>query len=83
MGSSSPLAVVCPVRLLRVLEKLTSGSGDLLFRGFSFLGVAKSLGSTLLGPARIGYEHFLRFTSLWFSGVIGISVELFRKQIAT
>jgi hypothetical protein len=84
MVSSSPLAVVCPLKLLIGLRSFTGGSEDLcIFRGFNGRLVAKSPASTAPGPSRIGYDQFLRFLSIWFSGVMGISVELFRKQFAT
>ena len=84
MVSSSPLTTVFPLRLLMGLRGFTGGSEDLfIFRGFNGRLVARSPASTAPGPSRIGYDQFFRFLSIWFSGVMGISVELFRKQFAT
>jgi hypothetical protein len=82
--ASSPLSAVCPVRLLRELQIYTGGSEDLhIFRGFNGRLVAKSPRTTAPGPKKITYDQFLRFMSLWFSGVMGVSVAAFRKQFAT
>jgi hypothetical protein len=82
--ASSPLTAVCPVRLLRELEIYTGGSEDLfIFRGFNGRLVAKSPRMTALGPKKITYDQLLRYLSLWFSGVMGVSVDAFRKQYAT
>jgi integrase len=82
--ASSPLSAVCPVRLLRELQIYTGGSEDLhIFRGFNGRLVAKSPRTTAPGPKQITYDQFLRFMSLWFSGVMGVSVAAFRKQFAT
>ena len=82
--ASCPDAVVCPMRLLRQLRAFTGGSEDLfVFRGFNGRVVAKNPGSTAPGPEKISYDQMLRFMSLWFSGVLGTSVALFRKQFAT
>jgi hypothetical protein len=45
--------------------------------------VSKSPRTTAPGPKKITYDQFLRFMSLWFSGVMGVSVTAFRKQFAT
>jgi integrase len=82
--ASSPLTAVCPVRLLRELKTYTGGSeGSLAFRGFNGRLVAKSPRATSPGPKKITYDQFLRFMSLWLSGVMGVSVGAFRKQFAT
>ena len=54
-----------------------------MFRDFNGRLVAKSLHDTTPGPKKITYDQFLHFMSLWFSGVMGISVADFRKQFAT
>jgi len=54
-----------------------------VFRSFNRRLVAKSPRSTAPGPKKITYDQFLRFMSLWFSGVMGVSVAAFRKQFAT
>ncbi len=82
--ASSPLIAICPVRLLRELKTYTGGSEGLpVFRGFNGRLVAKSPRDTVPGPKKITYDQFLRFMSLWFSGVMGVSVASFRKQFAT
>ncbi len=54
-----------------------------MFRGFNGRLVAKSPRATAPELKKITYDQFLRFMSLWFSGVMGVSVAAFRKQIAT
>jgi hypothetical protein len=82
--ASCPGAVVCPMSLLRQLRVYTGGSEDLfVFRGFNGRLVAKNPGSTTPGPDKIPYDQMLRFMGLWFSGVLGTSVALFKKQWAT
>ena len=82
--ASSPTEAVCPVRMLRELEIHTGGSEELyVFRGFNGKLVAKSPRTTAPGPSKITYDQYLRFLSLWFSGVMKITVQDFRKQFAT
>ena len=82
--ASSPFAAVCPVRLLRELQLSTVGAMDLhVFRGFNGKLVATSPSTTAPGPKKITYDQFFRFPSLWFSGVMCVSVAAFRKQFAT
>ncbi len=81
---SSPLTTLCPVRLLREMEIYTDGSEDMsIFRGFNGRMVAKSPRMTAPGPNNITYDQYLRYLSLWFSGVMGVSIDAFRKQFAT
>ena len=66
------------------LREFTGGAEDLfVFRGFTGRLVAKSPEKTAPGPERISYDQYLRFLGLWFSDVLGISLEAFRKQFAT
>jgi hypothetical protein len=82
--ASAPLAVIYPVRWMLNLKEHTGGSEDMFaFRGFIGRMVAKSLGKTTPGPGRIKYCQFLHYLCLWFSGVMGLSVETFRKHVAT
>jgi hypothetical protein len=77
-------AVVCPMRLLLQLRAFTGGAEDLhVFRGFNGRLVAKNPGKTAPGPDKISYDQMLRFMGLWFSGVLGIPLALFKKQWAT
>jgi integrase len=79
-----PNAAVCPVRMLQRLRVYTGGAEGLyVFRGFNGRLVNKSPGSTAPGPAKITYDQLLRYLSLWFSSVLGVSVQAFRKQFAT
>ncbi len=72
------------MRLLRELKTYTGGSEGLpVFRGFNGRLVAKSPRATTPGPKKIAYDQFLRFMSLWFNGLMGVSVAAFRKQFAT
>jgi hypothetical protein len=65
-------------------ENVHRRSGVLhVFRGFNGKLVAKNPRATASGPNMITYDTFLRFLSLWFSGVIGMSVATFRKHFAT
>jgi hypothetical protein len=55
--SSSPLASVCPVRLLNLLRTYTGTSEELhVFRGFNGRLVAKSPGRTEPDPPKINYD---------------------------
>ncbi len=82
--AASPLLMVCPVRMLLELESFTGGSGSLpMFRGFNGRLAAMSPRLTAPGPKKIMYDQLLRFLSLWFSGVMGVTVAAFRKQFAT
>jgi integrase len=75
---------VCPARVLQRLRVYIGGvEGLYVFRGFNGRLVSKSPGSTAPGPTKITYDQVLRYLSLWFSGVMGVSVEAFRKQFAT
>ncbi len=84
MVASCPDAVVCPMRLLLQLRAYAGGAEDLhVFRGFNGCLVAKNPGRTAPGPDKISYDKILQFMGLWFSGVLGTSVALFKKQWAT
>ena len=66
------------------MRAYTGGAEDLhVFQGFNGSLVAKNLGRTAPGPDKISYDQMLRFIGLWFSGVLGTSVALFKKQGAT
>lgn len=84
MVAANPLGSVCPVSLLEQLRGFTGGSPDLyVFRGFNGRLVATNPGKTNPNEKFISYDQLLRFMSLWFSGVMGITVEEFRKLFAT
>jgi len=72
------------VEVVAELKIFTGGSEDLfIFRGFNGRVVLKRPGSTAPGPDKITYDQFFRYLGLWFSGVMGVSVAVFRKQFAT
>ena len=73
--ASSPLVAVCHVRLMRELQLSTGGAVDMhVFRGFNGGLVAKSPSALApAGPKKVTYDRFLRFLSLWFGGVMGVS----------
>ena len=79
-----PSALVCPVRQLHWLRIYAGGAERIyVFRGFNGRMVSKSPNNTAPGPNKIAYDQLLRYLGLWFSGVVGISVVVFRKQFAT
>ncbi len=82
--SANPHGEVCPVRLLRELDKLVeSDPKSIRFRGFNDRLVANSSSKTLPYIEKIKYDKSLRYLSLWFGGVLGKSPKEFRKQFGT
>ena len=76
--------MVCPLRLLLQPKAYTGGAEDLhAFRGFDGRLVAKNPERTAPGPNKITYDQIRRFVSLWFIGVLGTMVALFKKQFVT
>jgi len=64
---------------MRELQIYIGGSEDMhVFCGFNERMMAKSPRTNSLGPKRIAYNNYRRFLSLGFSGVLGISVDVFR-----
>ena len=79
-----PQRVVCLVRLLLELQKIMGPEPDeFVFRGLNGHLVAKILDKTQPLDTPINYMQYLRYLSLWFSGVLGSTPEEFRKQICT
>ena len=73
-----PNASVCLVRMLHRLRVYNGGAEGLYgFRGFDGRLVSKSPGSTAPGPTKIKCDQSLRYLSLWFSGIMRVSVEGF------
>ena len=63
--SAIPRGEVCPVRLLRELQKLVeSDQESFVFRGFNGRLVAKIPGKTQPCVEQIKYDQFLRYLSL-------------------
>ena len=76
--ASSPLLVICPMRLLRVLKTFTDGLEDQhVFRGFNRRMVAKCPRSTAPGTKKITYDQSLRFLTLWFNNALGVTPAAF------
>ncbi len=70
--SAIPHGVVRFVQLLCELQKLVGiNLESLIYRGFNGPLVAKSPRKTIPLDTPVNYEQFLRYLSLWFSGVIG------------
>ena len=79
-----PNVSICQVRMLQRLRVYTGGAEGLyVLRGFNGRLVSKSPDNTAPGPTKITCDQLFRYLSLWFSGVMGVSVEAFRKQFAT
>jgi len=82
--SEKPFPVVLDGTRKAIFSITAGGSEDLhVFRGFNGCLVAKNQGRTSSGPEWISHDQMLRFKSLWFSGALGTSVAMFRKQFAT
>ena len=83
LTAAFPSDSVCPVRLLQRLRTYTGGAEDFyVFRGSNGMLVSKRPGSTVPKATEIIYDQLLRYLGIWFSGVMGISLEAFRKQFA-
>ena len=66
------------------MRAYTGGAEDLdVFRGLNGRLVAKNPGRSAPGPEKISYDQMPRFMSLWYNGVLGIPLALFKKQWAT
>jgi hypothetical protein len=83
--SANPKGEVCPVCLLRELEKLVESDPEsIVFRGFNDRRlVAKSPSKTLPYIENIKYDQSLRYLLLWFGGVLVNSPKEFHKQYGT
>jgi len=66
--------VVCPLRLFRALQRGSNLGGDeYIFRGFNGQLVAKSPGKTTPMVMAIKYAQYMRYLSLWFRGILGLT----------
>ena len=72
---------VCPLTLLCALQSVSNSKGDdLIFRGFNGRLVAKNPGKTTPMVTAIKYAQYMRYLSLWFGGIFGLSPEKFKDQ---
>jgi hypothetical protein len=65
-----------------VLFKVFSNPGgdDHIFRGFSGRLVAENPGKTTPMVMAIKYAQYIRYLSLWFGGILGLTSEEFKSQ---
>jgi len=72
---------VCPLKLLRALQSVTNPNGDdYIFRGFNGRLVAKNSGKTTPRVIASKYAQYMRYLSLWFGGIFGLTPEEFKGQ---
>jgi hypothetical protein len=73
--------VVCPLRLLRALQSVSNpGGDDFIVRGFNGRLVAKNPGNTTPMVMAIKYAQCMRYISLWFGDILGLTPEEFKSQ---
>jgi hypothetical protein len=65
-----------------VLFKVFSNPGgdNYIFRGFNGRLVAKNPGKTTPTVMAIKYAQYMRYLSLWFGGILGLTPEEFISQ---
>jgi len=72
---------VCPSKLLRALQCASNQEGNyFIFRGFNGRLVAKNPGETTPMIMAIKYAQYMRYFSLWFGGLLGLTPEEFKSQ---
>ncbi len=73
---------VCPLKLFRALQSATNPEGDdCLLHGFNGRLVDENPGKTTpMVIAIIKYAQYMRYISLWFGGMLGLTPEEFRNQ---
>jgi hypothetical protein len=72
---------VCPLKLLRALQTFSNPQGDeFIFRGFNGRLVAKNPGKTTPTILAIKYAQYMRYLSLWFGGILGLTPVEFKSQ---
>ena len=73
--------VVCPLKLLRAFQSVSNPKGDdFIFRGFNGRLVAKNPDKTTPMVMAIKYAQYMRYLSLWFGGILGLTPEEFKGQ---
>ena len=61
---------------MRTLQCTPNPDGDdFIFRGFNGQLVAKNPGKTTFMVIAIKYAQFMRYLSLWFDGILGLTPE--------
>ena len=75
-------AEVCPLKLLRLLQSrcVDSIEDHFIFRGLNSCLVAKNPAKTSPMLSAIKYGKYMRYLSLWFGGVLGLSPKEFKNQ---
>ena len=75
--------IVCPLKLLFKLKNLDPKSGcdsSPIFCGFNGRLVAKNPQKTTPFDVPIKYTQYVRYLSLWFGEVLGVSTQEFKAQ---
>jgi hypothetical protein len=77
--------IICPLKLLIKLKDLDVGHtpSSPIFCGFNGRLVAKNPQKTLPFDVPIKYAQYVRYLSLWFGEVLGISTQEFKAQYGT
>jgi hypothetical protein len=78
---SATKEVVCPLKLLLALRSVSNPEGNnFVFLGFNGRLVAKNPGKTTSMKLAIKYAQYMRYISLWFGGIPGLTPEEFKGQ---
>jgi hypothetical protein len=73
--------LVCPLKLLLALKSVANPDvEDFVFRGFNGRLVAKNPGKTTPMLLAIKYPQYMRYLSLWFGGILGLTPIEFKNQ---
>jgi hypothetical protein len=73
--------LVCPLKLLLALKSVANPDvEDFVFRGFNGRLVAKNPGKTTPMVLAIKYPQYMRYLSLWFGGILGLTPVEFKIQ---
>jgi integrase len=66
--------VVCLLHVLRALQSVSNSEGDgFIFRYFNGRLVATNPGKTTPMVMTIKYAQYMRYLSLWFGGILGLT----------
>ena len=78
-------ALVCSLKLLLKLKLIdvNYSPDSFLFRGFNSRLVAKNPHKTIPFDLAIKYAQYMRYLSLWFGSVIGLSIIEFKTQLCS
>jgi hypothetical protein len=74
--------IICPLKLFLKLKHsdVNATSRSPIFCGFNGRLVAKSSKKTAPSTLPIKYDQYVRYLSLWFGEVLGISTQEFKAQ---